>query len=57
MAKCKQCGANVGCGCQLINGLCAYCHGIATKGKQTFKNVITQAHRLRSLFNNSSSIV
>ena len=27
MASCKQCGTNVGCGCQLINGLCAYCNG------------------------------
>ena len=25
MAKCKKCGANVGCGCNLTNGLCAYC--------------------------------
>ena len=27
MAKCSKCGANVGCGCQLINGMCAYCNG------------------------------
>ena len=27
MASCKQCGTNVGCGCQLVNGLCAYCNG------------------------------
>jgi hypothetical protein len=45
MAKCRQCGANVGCGCQLINGLCAYCHGIATKGKQSLKNVISKIGR------------
>ncbi len=25
MAKCSKCGTNVGCGCQLKNGLCAYC--------------------------------
>ena len=31
MATCKGCGANVGCGCQLINGLCAFCNG--KKGK------------------------
>lgn len=25
MANCAKCGANVGCGCQLKNGLCAAC--------------------------------
>lgn len=25
-AQCKKCGANVGCGCQLKNGLCPTCH-------------------------------
>lgn len=45
MAQCKNCGAKVGCGCQLINGLCAYCHGIATKGKQSLKNVISKISR------------
>jgi len=25
MATCNKCGANVGCGCQLTNGLCAAC--------------------------------
>ncbi len=25
MAQCSACGANVGCGCQLTNGLCAHC--------------------------------
>ena len=25
MAQCNGCGANVGCGCQLKNGLCAAC--------------------------------
>ena len=25
MAQCNSCGANVGCGCQLKNGLCATC--------------------------------
>ena len=24
-ATCNSCGANVGCGCQLTNGLCATC--------------------------------
>ena len=24
-AKCKECGASVGCGCQLVNGLCPTC--------------------------------
>jgi hypothetical protein len=25
MAQCNSCGAKVGCGCQLTNGLCATC--------------------------------
>ena len=25
MAQCNSCGANVGCGCQLRDGLCAQC--------------------------------
>ena len=27
MAQCANCGAKVGCGCQLTNGLCTYCNG------------------------------
>ncbi len=27
MAQCSGCGANVGCGCQLTNGLCPHCAG------------------------------
>lgn len=25
MAKCQKCNANVGCGCNLRDGLCSYC--------------------------------
>ncbi len=25
MAQCTSCGARVGCGCQLTNGLCGHC--------------------------------
>lgn len=25
MAKCRNCGTNVGCGCNLTGGLCAGC--------------------------------
>lgn len=25
MATCKKCGTHVGCGCQLVNGLCPAC--------------------------------
>ena len=46
MAKCSKCGTNVGCGCQLINGLCAYCHGQVQKGINKLKNVITQINKL-----------
>lgn len=47
MAQCKNCGAKFGCGCQLINGLCAACHDAITKGVKKFKDVITQINRLR----------
>lgn len=30
MAACSKCGANVGCGCRLVNGMCAACNA-ATK--------------------------
>lgn len=26
MANCSNCGKSVGCGCQLIGGLCTTCH-------------------------------
>lgn len=26
MANCKRCKTNVGCGCNLKDGLCAYCY-------------------------------
>jgi hypothetical protein len=28
MANCRNCGANVGCGCQLKDGLCGACRAI-----------------------------
>jgi len=28
MAKCKDCGANQGCSCQLTNGRCPSCHSV-----------------------------
>lgn len=31
MATCSKCGANVGCGCQLTNGLCTSCAGAPKK--------------------------
>jgi len=30
-ATCKKCGANVGCGCQLVNGLCPACAALEKK--------------------------
>jgi cytochrome c5 len=47
MAQCKNCGAKFGCGCQLINGLCAACHAAASKGVKKFKDAIAQINRLR----------
>lgn len=31
MATCNSCGANVGCGCNLSNGLCPACLGAQNK--------------------------
>ena len=33
MATCKKCGMNVGCACQLHDGLCAACKGAQDKAK------------------------
>lgn len=42
MAKCSKCGTNVGCGCQLINGLCAACNSAIRQTSQRIKNVISK---------------
>lgn len=42
MAQCSKCGTKVGCGCQLKNGLCAYCSKAAEKAAQTSKYVATK---------------
>jgi NMD protein affecting ribosome stability and mRNA decay len=46
MAVCKKCGAKFGCGCQLINGLCAACNAATKQGRKLIGNVITQAYKL-----------
>ena len=33
MATCKKCNVNVGCGCQLKNGLCPKCYAEETNKK------------------------
>lgn len=33
-SKCNKCGSNVGCGCNLINGLCASCNAEIVREKQ-----------------------
>jgi len=33
MAACANCGKQVGCGCQLINGLCGSCQSTQTTKK------------------------
>ena len=45
MATCKQCGKKVGCGCQLVNGLCSACRNI----KKGTKYVATKAYKLFGL--------
>ncbi len=37
MAKCKKCKRNVGCGCNLTNGLCSY-----------FSNATKQSNNVKS---------
>jgi len=37
MANCRTCGANVGCGCQLRDGLCAACRAAASKALKFFR--------------------
>ena len=37
MAVCKKCGAKVGCGCQLKNGLCPKCYYEEQKPKASPK--------------------
>lgn len=55
MAKCRNCGTNVGCGCQLINGLCAACNA-ASKGAQNFKRYVnSKINQLSRMFYNSSA--
>ena len=46
MANCRECGLRVGCGCQLINGLCSACNYAAQQATQRFKNVITKINQL-----------
>ena len=46
MAQCRNCGMKVGCGCQLINGLCHACNATIKKGIKRFKNVITKISQL-----------
>ena len=41
MAQCRKCGANFGCGCQLVNGLCAACNA-AQQGTKRFISKIYQ---------------
>lgn len=54
MASCRKCGTNVGCGCQLINGLCAACNAAVSKGAQNFKKYVnSQINKLSSLFDNT----
>ena len=50
MASCSSCNVNVGCGCQLTNGLCAYCYGLTKQAKQKLYHVITQTYKLCRLF-------
>ena len=45
MASCRKCHIEVGCGCQLINGLCKGCYAASFAVKR-IKHVISQAYKL-----------
>lgn len=47
MANCRNCGVKVGCGCQLINGLCSACNTALKQATKRIKNVISKAYKLR----------
>jgi positive regulator of sigma E activity len=40
--KCQNCQANVGCGCNLKNGLCKYCQAQLNKPGNSTNNQITK---------------
>lgn len=42
MANCKNCKAKVGCGCQLINGLCSACNYAVQQAAKLAKDVIAK---------------
>lgn len=48
MANCKGCGMKVGCGCQLINGLCSACNNKLKNATKRLKNAYTKIDRLRN---------
>lgn len=39
MAQCSKCGTKVGCGCQLVKGLCSFCNAAVQKAAQASKYV------------------
>jgi hypothetical protein len=41
MAACSKCGTQVGCGCQLRQGLCGACYSLVHKIKTFCLNVIS----------------
>jgi hypothetical protein len=46
MAICKNCGKQVGCGCQLSNGLCGTCQAATQVIKKFKDDVISKAYKL-----------
>ena len=48
MANCRGCGMKVGCGCQLINGLCSACNNKLKNATKRLKNAYTKIDRLRN---------
>ena len=46
MANCRNCGVKVGCGCQLINGLCSACNAALKQATKRIKHVISKAYKL-----------
>lgn len=39
MARCSKCGIDVGCGCNLVNGLCKSCYNLVKNATSRFNKM------------------
>lgn len=50
MPICKGCGAKLGCGCQLVNGLCSAC--VAKEKAKEQEDAKSKISKLPGVYNN-----